>query len=290
MPMGRFTKNTQRQPSAAPKIWMSSPPSSGPTAVDRPMVEPSSPNALPRSAPRKSCWIIPEICGISSPPPTPCTPRDPTSQPAPWAKPQAMEAAVNRTSPPRKAVRLPSASPTRPAGTRTRPKVRAYPETTQERADCEAASPFSIAGSATLTMETSSRDMKPTIRHTDRAFQRRGSGVYGCSSAVVPARPEAGSGCCAISASPAGAPRDPPSPTPSWSGHGPHVRDAPGAGPPGGRGVRGLPVRGRAQHTEHTSRYSNLTRVAAWENPPFRSCRAGPSNRFWTSPRPSASR
>lgn len=35
-----------------------------------------------------------------------------------------------------------------------------------------------MAGSATFTIETSSSAMKPTIRQTVRAFQRRGSGTY----------------------------------------------------------------------------------------------------------------
>ena len=57
--------------------------------------------------------------------------------------------------------------------------------------------PFSIDGSATLTMLTSSSDMNPTTRQTEKARQRRGSGVH--SPAPVATRSGA-----AFSGAPAG--------------------------------------------------------------------------------------
>ncbi len=110
----------------------------------------------------------------------------------PVAKPHAALATTNRISPVRNIVRRPRTSPSRPAGTSTSPKASAYPDTTHCRSPDEACSPSRIDGSATLTMLTSSRDMKPATRQTAKARQRRGSGVQSgsppwpcCRSLVV---------------------------------------------------------------------------------------------------------
>ncbi len=62
-PMNRFTRNTQRQPSVTPAPAMIRPPSSGPSAVDTPMVAPSTPNALERCGPVKDSWMVAEMAG-----------------------------------------------------------------------------------------------------------------------------------------------------------------------------------------------------------------------------------
>ncbi len=154
---------------------MSRPPSRGPIAVEMPIVAPSSPNARPRSAPRKSCWIRPLTCGLINPPAAPWTIRATTSQVDPGEAPAAMLARVNRTTPETNALRRPWVSPNRPEGTSTSPKASAYPETTHCRSLGGACSPARMEGRATLTMLTSSNVMKPETRQTVSAFHRRGS-------------------------------------------------------------------------------------------------------------------
>ena len=53
-----LTKKTARQPSVSPNIWMSRPPSNGPTAVEMPTIVPNAPNAVPRSRPENISWIV----------------------------------------------------------------------------------------------------------------------------------------------------------------------------------------------------------------------------------------
>ena len=62
-PMNRFTRKTQRQPSPAPAAAMIRPPSTGPSAVDTPIVAPSMPNAFDRCGPLNDSWIVAAIAG-----------------------------------------------------------------------------------------------------------------------------------------------------------------------------------------------------------------------------------
>jgi hypothetical protein len=125
IPIGRFTKNTQRQPCSSPPAAMSSPPTSGPTAVASPTVAPKYPNARARAAPLNISWISPEICGPRIPEANPCTSRATTRNAAPGAIPHSPDATVNAASPTRNAVRRPTMSPKTPEGTRISPKVSA---------------------------------------------------------------------------------------------------------------------------------------------------------------------
>ncbi len=124
-PIGTFTKKTARQPSVSPKIWISRPPSSGPTAVDTPTTVPNAPNALPRSRPEKTSWIVALICGVTLPPARPCTSRASTREMPLGANPHTALARVNRASALTNTTRRPCRSPIRPAGTRSRPNVSA---------------------------------------------------------------------------------------------------------------------------------------------------------------------
>ncbi len=161
------------------------PPTTGPAAVEIPTVAPKKPKARPRSAPRNNCWMSAEFCGARAPAATPCARRAATSMPTVWAAPAAALHTTKPASAARNIVRRPTASPSRPAGTSARPNVNAYPDTTHWIAAGDAPSPSRIEGSATATMLTSSRLMNPAVSVTDRARQRRGSGVY--SSGSVPA-------------------------------------------------------------------------------------------------------
>src|SRR4051812_3375759 len=156
---------------------MRRPPANGPTAVLSPTVAPNSPNALPRSAPLNSSWMDALICGVSAPPASPWTRRAMMSHTLLCAAPQAALASVNAASATTNMVRRPRRSPSRPAGTSSSPKVSAYPDTTHCKSLCWALRPASIEGSATFTMETSSRTMKPPTRQTASACHRRGSGA-----------------------------------------------------------------------------------------------------------------
>ena len=98
-PIGTLTRNTQRQPCSTPAAWMSSPPTSGPSAVDSPMTAPSAPNARPRAGPAYSSWMRAAMAGKNTPAPSPCTTRPATSWPGVCASPHARLASVNRVRP-----------------------------------------------------------------------------------------------------------------------------------------------------------------------------------------------
>ena len=98
---------------------------SGPTAVERPTVEPKNPNARPRSASRNSCWINAEFCGASEPAAIPCARRAATSVAVLGAAPAAALHSTNAPRATRNIVRRPIASPSRPAGTSASPNANA---------------------------------------------------------------------------------------------------------------------------------------------------------------------
>jgi hypothetical protein len=151
------------------------PPVTGPTAVESPTVAPKKPNARPRSAPENSCWISAEFCGAIAPAARPWHSRAAISHPVLGAAPASALNRTNALSASMNIRRRPKASPSRPAGTRASPKVRAYPETTHCTPAASVPSARWIDGSATETMLTSSRLMNPAVSATERAFQRRGS-------------------------------------------------------------------------------------------------------------------
>ena len=66
-PIGTLMKKTSRQPSSAPPMPISRPPTSGPTAVAVPTVAPIAPNARPRSAPLNSCCTMPDDLRVDEP-------------------------------------------------------------------------------------------------------------------------------------------------------------------------------------------------------------------------------
>ena len=88
-------------------------------------VSPKNPNALPRSAPRNSCWISPEFWGVSSPADAPCSSRATTTSSAVGARPTAALERMKPVSPISISRRRPWASPRRPPATRVRPNASA---------------------------------------------------------------------------------------------------------------------------------------------------------------------
>ncbi len=115
------------------------------------------------------------ICGLRIPAPSPWKTRAAMRVPGSGARPQAREPTAKSTSPTRKIFLRPKESPSRPAGTSARPNTTAYPVTIHCSWLPEAPRPCEIEGSATLTMLTSSRVMKPATRQTHSTRHRSGS-------------------------------------------------------------------------------------------------------------------
>ena len=99
MPIGMLTQNTSRQPLSSPNASMISPPRIGPSAVETPMTEPMIANALPRTCPGNSSWIIAVTAGTKMPPARPCTTRATISWRLFCARPQNRLATVNSPAP-----------------------------------------------------------------------------------------------------------------------------------------------------------------------------------------------
>ena len=98
---------------------------SGPVAEATATVKPNIPKARPRSAPRKSCWMSPEFCGVSRPALAPWTRRASTMAAALGASPTAALETMKPMSPIVIIRRRPCASPSRPPATRVMPKASA---------------------------------------------------------------------------------------------------------------------------------------------------------------------
>ena len=109
-PTGTLIRNSQRQPTDD----TTRPPSTGPIAGAAITAIPKYPSARPRSAGSNNSKIIAIATGISSPPPTPCSTRAPTSIGRVGAIEQSIDASVNSTNAVMKARRRPKRSPTQP--------------------------------------------------------------------------------------------------------------------------------------------------------------------------------
>lgn len=80
-----------------------------------PATAPQTPNAAPRRSAGNVFVMMVSVCGISMAAPSPCTARNPISQPALGARPHAADAAVNTPMPRANMIRGPIRSPSRPA-------------------------------------------------------------------------------------------------------------------------------------------------------------------------------
>ena len=106
-----FAQKMPRQP-AAPA---STPPSTGPRAIDRPNTPSQTPMARARSAgPVNVLVMMPRAAGLSIEPPTPCSIRKPMSQPRPGARLHSQEPRVNSETPTWKMVLRPILSASAP--------------------------------------------------------------------------------------------------------------------------------------------------------------------------------
>ena len=96
MPTGMLIQKTPRQPTES----TSAPPMTGPSATDRPNVEPQKPIAFARSAGSVNVLVTIAIAtGLSMDPPTACSARNAISQPRLGAREQASEPRVNTARP-----------------------------------------------------------------------------------------------------------------------------------------------------------------------------------------------
>ena len=110
-PTGMLAQKIPRQPTAP----TSTPPRTGPSAMDRPNTPSQTPIARARSArPVKVLVMMPRAAGLSIEPPTPCRIRKPISQPRLGARLHSHEPRVNRDRPTWKIVRRPIRSATAP--------------------------------------------------------------------------------------------------------------------------------------------------------------------------------
>ncbi len=62
-PMNKFTRNSQRQPAWVPAPAMIRPPSTGPSAMDTPIVAPRALNAFDRRDPVNDNWMVAAMAG-----------------------------------------------------------------------------------------------------------------------------------------------------------------------------------------------------------------------------------
>ena len=121
IPIGTFTKKIHRQD--RPEV--STPPSSGPIATARPVTAPQTPNAVPRSLPRKASASSASDTANMIAPPTPCKARDSCSISVLTAKPHSTDAQVNTARPIRYSRRRPYMSARLPAVSRNAARVSA---------------------------------------------------------------------------------------------------------------------------------------------------------------------
>ena len=170
-------EDASASPRRAPNSLMSRPPSSGPTAVDRPIVAPSSPKARPRSSAAEQLLDqagdlrVDEAAGR----PPARAGRRPAQGASGPARRRALDA-VNSGEPEQERVApaagVAEAAGRAPAPARTPARSRTAPTAGRSGS---APRPARIEGSATLTMLTSSRRHERRDEADGSACQRRGS-------------------------------------------------------------------------------------------------------------------
>ena len=110
-PTGMFAQKIPRQPT----VPTSTPPRTGPSAMDKPNTPSQTPIARARSArPVKVFVMMPSAAGLSIEPPTPCRMRKPIRKPRLGARLHSHEPRMNSERPTWKMVRRPIRSATAP--------------------------------------------------------------------------------------------------------------------------------------------------------------------------------
>ncbi len=143
-----------------PNPCVSNPPSSAPDDAPSPPTAPHAPRPRLRSGPSGSdAVMIDSVAGETTAPANPCSARAPINRPRDDASAQSNEANANRPVPAMNTRRRPSRSAERPPSIRKPANVSVYAFTTHCRPVVEKCRPLWIAGSATLTIETSRMTM-----------------------------------------------------------------------------------------------------------------------------------
>src|SRR5918993_2893733 len=169
MPTGTLTKKIQCQL----MDWVSTPPTSRPTAPPADATKAKTPMALACSlGSGNMVTIMPSITAEVMAPPAPWTNRATTSSTWLWASPHKSEATVNTARPARNMPLREARSPSRPASNNRPPKEIRYAFTTQANPDCVNPRSLCIDGNATFTTVASSTIMSIPIQSTYNETQR----------------------------------------------------------------------------------------------------------------------
>ena len=197
-PTGMLAQKIPRQP-AAPT---STPPSSGPSAMDRPNTPSQTPMARARSAgPVKVLVMMPSAAGLSIEPPTPCRTRKAIRAPRPGARLHSHEPRVNSDRPTWKIVLRPIRSATAPENMSRAASVMVYAATVHCNPETPACRSRPMEGSPTLTIVRSRPTMNRLVQHTARMSVRRARSaapvtvpVSGAAAPRAGSRPGTGTG------------------------------------------------------------------------------------------------
>ena len=169
-PTGILAQKIPRQPTAP----TSTPPSTGPRAMDRPNTPSQTPIARARSAgPVKVLVMMPNAAGLSIEPPIPCRIRKAISQPRPGARLHSHEPRMNMDRPTWKIVRRPIRSASAPENISRAASVMVYAATTHCRPATPACRSRPMDGSPTITIVLSSPTMNRLRQQTARMRVRR---------------------------------------------------------------------------------------------------------------------
>ena len=164
MPIGTLTRKIPRQL----QLVTITPPSTGPSAVDTPVIAPHTPNATPRSRPRKLCPSKASPVANMIAPPTPWALRLAISISGSWARPHSSDPSVKMTSPMLNSRFRPYRSASTPEVSSSEASVSAYASRTHCTSLKLACSPAWMAGWATMTMVTSSSSMNVPVHTASR--------------------------------------------------------------------------------------------------------------------------
>jgi hypothetical protein len=152
---GTLMKNTSRHETAV----INHPPTKGPAAAATPLSPDHAPIARGLSSATNDACNSARLPGVSSAPPTPCSPRASTSVLAPGARPQSADARPNHTAPMTNTRRRPNRSPRLPPSSSRPARVRVYAVTTHCSPSTPTANSRPMAGKAIPTTVASSPTM-----------------------------------------------------------------------------------------------------------------------------------
>src|SRR5580704_3069405 len=169
-PTGMLAQKIPRQPTAP----TSTPPSTGPSAMDSPNTPSQTPMARARSAGLvKVLVMMPRAAGLSIEPPTPCRMRKPIRAPRLGARLHSHEPRVNSDRPTWKIVLRPIRSATAPENISRAASAMVYAATVHCRPETPACRSRPMDGRPTFTIVLSRPTMNRLMQHTASMRVRR---------------------------------------------------------------------------------------------------------------------